>query len=125
MERAAAAAAHQLQSCHSTQCCSNLMKSNDEASSLVAAAGEQSGEGFYSPALCGESASNFEHFNIRLPWDMLAVLGRQTRMLKAASGQTYPASSGATRFVLTRPTVAGISVHNDEGSGGIPTPAQQ
>jgi len=53
MERAAAAAAHQLQSCHSTQCCSNLMKSNDEASSLVAAAGEQSGEGFYSPALCG------------------------------------------------------------------------
>lgn len=51
MERAAAAA-HQLQSCHSTQCCSNLMKSNDEASSLVAAAGEQSWEGFYNPALC-------------------------------------------------------------------------
>lgn len=46
MERAAAAAAHQLQSCLSIQSCSNLMKSNDEASSLVAGAGEQSWEGF-------------------------------------------------------------------------------
>lgn len=44
MERAAAA--HQPQSCHSTQSCSNLIKSNDEASSLVAGAGEQSWEGF-------------------------------------------------------------------------------
>lgn len=44
---AAAAAAHQLQSCLSTQSCSNLMKSNVEASSLVA--GEQSWEGFSVP----------------------------------------------------------------------------
>lgn len=45
MERAAAAA-HQLPSCHSTQSGSNLMKSNGEASSLVAGAEEQSWESF-------------------------------------------------------------------------------
>lgn len=38
----AAAAAHQLQSCHSTPACSDLMESNAEASSLVAGVGEES-----------------------------------------------------------------------------------
>lgn len=42
MERAAAAAAHQLQSCHSPQSACSLMKRSDEASSLVVRAGEQS-----------------------------------------------------------------------------------
>lgn len=40
----------------------------------------------------------------RLPWDTQAALGRRTwRMLEAASGQLYPASTQATRFELTGP----------------------